>query len=781
MRRTLSTLVLLLAACSSPPAPPPAVAPSPGVSASASAAPAPRFDPARPDAAVLELLAAVPAPGPLEGALNQASRDDLTRALGHLSDEEKATLRENPHFNADIKPLLLAAMKPDDTQALHELCCRGHAWKGLRILRQQEGPAEDLAPGARRVIQWAARSFADRSARSGRPPVTAAEADRLLEVARILDHPPLEAAASALAAALEPTPTRLSAAAFAAAENLDVPAAKKHLAALKAGDTKALSPRTLPGLESEISQAEELLRLGTTQVSKENAPQAAELATRLGRDELVPKILERAGNIEGDLRAVAASVSAQIEGTSCMRLEWSREPLEVCAQLWDQNPERKAILERMDRALQGGKGHSPWALEAYLGITQILPMTYTFLGGQISSPAQFLELLGQYQKGIQKGLAAEGVSPLHRDALGLFADTLLQAATTAVNASTAGWKIDDATANRLSEQATAVLERHPRDTLAHQSALAVAMFLFRSRDTGPILRRIPDNPMLSPTRARATAFLGALRNQKDLLEDGLRSLDAPPSWLSPEYAARDHLLAAEIRAAMAPTPANLEALLTQLTTPPAHPTTPPNQPSTPPTPPDPLDQLQRLIDQAGALARLGRRAEVEPLIAQRIQDIHADTRDSSTVDLLGTLQSLVAGLMATSLDPVEQRKGMGRLQDLVFAPETNLSEAVQLYRVLVLQELLGQGRTACVTTEAGCRASMKKLKEYAEKERKALEPKVMPEQQKLLERGALLAGSNVRMSFGYNPGAGLGLTLEYTPRLLQVPPPKEVRPAKKPR
>jgi hypothetical protein len=69
--------------------------------------------------------------------------------------------------------------------------------RGSGSCASRRAPRRTSPPGARRVIQWAARSFADRSARSGRPPVTAAEADRILEVARILDLPPLEAAASA--------------------------------------------------------------------------------------------------------------------------------------------------------------------------------------------------------------------------------------------------------------------------------------------------------------------------------------------------------------------------------------------------------------------------------------------------------------------------------------------------------------------------------------------------------------------------------------------------------
>jgi hypothetical protein len=731
--------------------------PPPVASASAPAASAaPRFDPARPDATVLELLARTPDPGPLEGALDQANRDMLARALGMFSEEQKANLREAPDINEHVKPLLLAAMKPDDSQALYELCCQGHSFRALHVLH----PA--ALPGTRRLTVWAARALARRSSMPGRPPVGVEEADRLVDLARVLDQPTLEAATTALAASLEPTPGRLARAISAAATDLDVPGARRHLAALKGGDTRQLSPLTLPSLEEQIGWAEELGKLGGERVRKEDASRGAELAARLGRYDLVPPILEGV-SAEDDLRATAARITAQIQGSYCLGLEWSREPLEVCAQAWNQNIERQDHAERLERALRGGKGRSPWALEAYLGITQILPLTYSFLGGSHGSAEEFLGSLKGHNEGVARALAVEGIPPLHRDAVSLFSDVLFQGATTAVRTATAGWSVDEPTSRRFFARATSALERHPDALLAQQAALSVGMLLFRSLDTGPVLRKIPKNPLLAPTLARANAFLGLLRGQSDLREEGLKQLDASPPWLAPEHVARDRLLALEIRAALNPSPAALEALLA----------------STAPEKADALDRLQRLADQVGALIRLGRRDEAEKLVEEQIQKIHPDTADSATGDLLGVLHTVTAGLMATSPNPAEQRRGMDRLRDRMLTPEQGIAEAVRLYRAMVLKELLDQGRTHCVTSEATCRAEVKALRERTAKERKEMEGKVMPEQRKLMERGMVLAGSNMRMSFSYSPGAGVRLSLEYTPRLLLAIPPGEVRPAKK--
>jgi hypothetical protein len=757
MRRPLLPLLLWLSACASPAPPAPVLPPPPAASASAPASSAaPRFDPARPDAVVLELLARTPDPGPLEGALDPIGRDRLAQVLGLLSEEQKANLRQLPDLNEQVKPLLLAAMKPDDGEALYELCCRGHSFRALHTLH----PAP--LPGARRLTVWAARALARRSSMPGRPPVGAEEADRLVDLARVLDQPTLEAATTALAASLKPTSVRLARATSAAATALDVPAARRHLAALKAGDTRNLSPLTLPSLEDEIGWAEELEKLGVKQVRKEDASRAAELAARLGRYDLVPAILEGTST-EDNLQATAARISAQILGSYCLGLEWSREPLEVCAQAWHENIERQDHKERLERALRSSKGRSPWALEAYLGITQILPLTYSLLAGGYGSAEEFLGSLKDHNEGVTRALAAEGIPPLHRDAISLFSDVLFQGASTAIQASTSGWIVDDPTARRFLARATSVLERHPDALLAQQAALSVGMLLFRSLDTGPVLRKIPKNPLLAPTLARATAFLGLLRGQNDLRDEGLKQLDASPPWLAPEQAARDRLLALEIRAALDPSPAALEALLA----------------STDPEKADALDRLQRLADQVGALIRLGRRSEAEKLVEEQIQKIHPDMADSATGDLLGVLHTMTAGLMATSPNPAEQRRGMDRLRDRVLDPERGISEAVRLYRAMALKELLDQGRTYCITSEATCRAGMKALRERTAKERKEMEAKVMLEQRRLMERGVVLAGSNLRMSFSYSPGAGVRLSLEYTPRLLLAIPPGEMRPAKK--
>ncbi|MCS6900841.1 MAG: hypothetical protein RMJ98_14720, partial [Myxococcales bacterium] len=717
---------------------------------------APRFDPSRPDAATLELLAKIPDPGPLEGALDQADRGALAHALSMLSDKQKANLRECPDINEHIKPLLLAATKPDDKEALYELCCRGRSFRALHTLH----PAS-LA-GTRRLAIWAAQALAHRSSITGRPPVDAAEADRLADLAHVLDQSALEASASALAASLEPTPERLSRATSTATMVLDVSAARRHLTALKAGDLSKLSPLTLPALENEIAWAEELGRLGAERVRKEDASRAAELAVRLGRYDLVPSILEGVST-EDDLRATAARIAAQIQGNYCLGMEWSREPLEVCARAWLQNVERQDHVAHLERALRGGKGRSPWALEAYLGITRILPLTYWFLAGGYNSTEDLLAGLRGHHEGIGRALAVEGIPPLHRDAVSLFSDVLLQGATTAVQASTSGWRIDEPTSRRFLARATEILERHPGELLAQQAALSVAMLFFRSMDTGPVIRKIPKNPLLAPTWARTAAFLGLLRGQSELREEGLRQLDDSPPWLAPEHVARNKLLALEVRAALEPSPDLLEAILA----------------TTSPEKADALDHLQRLTDKVGALFRLGRRGEAERLLEEQLPRIHPDPADSSTTDLLGVLQTMTAGMMATSPDPVEQRRGMDRLRDRLLVPEQGLSEAVRLYRAMLLKELLDQGRAHCISSEVTCRAAVKVLRERTAKERKEMEARVIPEQRRLMERGAVLAGSNMRMSFSYNPATGVRLALEYTPRLLLAISPGEMRSGKK--
>lgn len=756
MRRLLP--LLLLAACGPSPAPP-AAPPAPVVSASASASTsAPRFDPSRKDAPLLELLAALPDPGPLDGGLNETSRQDLKRLLGTASEEQKREVLSMPDAHRTVNALVLLALRPDDVLAIEQLCCRGQAWKSLQHLRSQGGTgADDLVAGTRRLVTWAARAYARQASRPGRPPVTAAEADRLVEVSFALASPPLERAASALAVDLDPTPPRLSAAVRGAARMLDPVAARRYLEALQKLPTPYLSPWGLASLETDIANAEALLALGGPQAPADRAPQAAALATRLGRLDLLPALLDRAGPPEKDLRVALASAALKGEGAFCLGLEWTEEPQQICGIAWRQNPDRQDALALLDRAKKNGVTKDPWALEAHLGFTQILPMTHTFAGGNFSTPEEFIAVLGKHRDEIRGALEVEGVPGHQREAIPLFTETLYQAAAAAIRAQGAGWSIEEGVAKRMMDQASTLLEHHPGEAQARQAALAVAMFLFRNRDTGPLLRKIAEDPQLIPTRARVSAFVGLLRGHKDLVAEGLRALESSPGWLAPQHRARNQLLALELRAAQAPDPANLEALL-------AHVAAPFPEKS------EPLDQLQRLTEQVGVLARLGRRAEIEQVIERQLRTIEADPQDSSTTDLLAVLQTVAEAQMATSPDPVEQRKGMGRLREHVTSPEKGLAEVIQLYRVRVLHELLEQGRSYCVTSERACRGGLKELREQVKSEQKRLEGLVMPELRSWLDRGILLAGSNAKMHFGYSPRGGLSLVLDHTPRILQVPP-----------
>lgn len=769
MRRLLPSFLLTLLACTPTSAPVPLSAVPAPATASASA-PLPHFDPARPDAVVLEMLARIPDPGPVESALNEASRRDLTKALEYIESTKKAgevDLRTRQDIAEELKPLLWVATHPDDPQAVQALYSKGNTWRALRILRPQGEPSEDLLAGTRRLVTWAARAHAKVASQAGRSPVSAAEADQWVNLARVLEMPSLEAAASALAVQLEPTAARLSTSVYAAARDLKIEAAKMYLEDLRRKDLTSFEPWTISMLERDITRAEELQQLGGEQANRENAPEAASLAAHLQRYDFVEQILQRNKlNVESDLRLAVASVSSQINGIYCLGLEQAHEPQEICAAAWSQNPDRAAFSERLEHALASGKGKSPWAIETYLGITQILPLVYFFVGGQVSSQEQFLAALTRYRDGILKSLTVEGVSALQRDTISLFTDTLYKSTTAALDSASSNWKVSEANTRDLIRRAEEILQRYPQEFLAQQAALAVTMLLFRDQDTTPLLKKIPDTPRLIPARSHAAAFLGLLREDTGLVEEGLRGLEAIPAWVSPSLRPRSRLLALEVRAARSSSQTEQDALLHEVAAP---------FPETS----DALDQLQRLIERVALLARQGHQEEIEQILDKTLKNIPINKADSSTLDLLGVLQTIAESQLATSHDPTAQRRGMARLKDHLLTPEQGLAEIVQLYRVQILKELLEQGRSPCISSEAGCRGEVQTLRTKTQQELKRLEKEVPAESQKLLKRGVILAGSNAKILFSYGPRVGLSFPVEYTPRLLQILSAEQLHTSKK--
>jgi hypothetical protein len=738
-----------LPACS--PAAPAVVAPTPSASASAAA---PTIDPSRPDAALVRLLAQLPEPGPLASALNRAFSADLDAAPASPS----------------LSPLQEIAAGATGLEPLYALCCRGAASRSLRALRPAVASEEDLASTTRSLARWAGLSLAARMkdlALAGAP-LRIGDLERIDEIGLVLQEGRLRRTARETMVALDATPKNLLLAGFADSWSLDPDAARGLLARVRAQPSDPQLKASIEALEADIVLADGILKRGGAQAQGEQALDSVLPALRLGRSDLLPDLLAHSGKAPSqDLRAGLAAAVQQLGGSVCLGLEWSREPLGLCAVAWKHNPDVRQALRLLEQGEASGQGRSPAAMESYLGLHDVLPLSYWLLAGDTSSPEKVRATLMKHLDAIRSKAPESLADPGRAAALVLFADSIRLVFESALDATSDTHEPAVPALRALLERARDLQKAHPDEPLVERATLAASLVASLRVDASSLLAP-PHDPSLAFFRAHVASVVGMRFEHPEMMRDGLALLTSPPPTTPPRDRWHAALLAGELRAASRPEPVTYQSLLSVAN-------------EAPPEPATAEDRLQRLIDIIGALARLDQAQEAEQAFTEVSQQVDSLPRQGYAGDLVALLEATGEALLAAHPDQAARRRLERRLRERMANPVTDRPNPaeVRLYRAAILRSLMALD--PCAPADRVCKADREVGVRLVDLEEKTAGPLLSDPNRRLLGQGVISLGGSSNLSISFGLSAGIGIVLDVSPRLMLVPLPPSAPGKKAPR
>lgn len=730
LSRGLTTVLMLLtSACAR--TPPPTAQGNTGKASSTI-----HIDASRTDAALLEHLVTLPAPRDIASVVSEGVRGDLEGALSALSKDERGALLRGEKPAIERHPVLALMVGTSSTSAMRAACCQGSSSRELMRLREDRAPIDDLPASIRSVAKEAALTLAKEQLRAAAhgPPLSVSEAESLDQIARTLADARLSHLARAYLATQDASASRLALAASAAARDLDVQAARALLA--QAGRAKGEASVLLHDAERDLRLAEAFAQAQGEDAHGEQALTVIEAAVRLGRADLVPTLIARSSAGEGDLRIAVASVIVELGGEPCGGLERSNEPAQLCAIAWRASPTASSMQARLERAFALGKGHTPWAIETYLGLHDVLPMSLSVMGSQGSADPLVKARLSSLQTTL-----AELPSP-RGESLSLFINAL------SLSVAPQQGLMDDHV--ELLRRATSLLERAPRDPLAQRAALAVAAVLAPEHDATPLLEKLPEQDNdLANARDALLALLA------DRFERGEAAQAARARLMQAGGSAR--LLAAELGALTGASPTALAELerLARLTE----------------AGDDDVTQLQKTCDLLGALLRGGRRAEAEEVFVAMASRLGAAPQDALSRELLALFETEGYALLATSPHEPERRAAQRKLADKIERSGSSASPELKLYRALWLGQLAAEQASRCAPQATACQLDAEDDARLARRAEGESVRQLHPHAASLVRRGHLALGGSAQLSLSFSLEGGIEVQLGMRPRVLVAPLP----------
>lgn len=354
---------------------------------------------------------------------------DLLAALraqaAALPEEVRTALLSPEDPVVPLRPLLHLAAGGQALGAYEALCSTAAPGQELLELRLPTGGIADLPEIVNRASQLAAVHLLRERALdvdSDRPPSGAA-LSQLAVAARTLGLSEVELWATAEWVRREPTASRRLQLARVHTERHEVERATDILTLPEL----AKHPE-LPALVERLQAARRLRHAGAPK-SIESAIQTARDHLTLGAEGHALSALEPYANSLGTHLGYSTVLARARSGTTaCPYVNPGLGNAYFCALGWSRLGQ-EFELEALDRAWQSGVGRDAQAVEEYLGLRRVVPMTYGAVGAPpTGSPEQFLTALSQLE---QDAALASGLAP-HFKAVSALARALRTALETAL-------------------------------------------------------------------------------------------------------------------------------------------------------------------------------------------------------------------------------------------------------------------------------------------------------------------------------------------------------------
>lgn len=476
MRPTLyATAALLLAACAAPG--PSGEAPKTPAANSPSAQAVEKAPPAADE--LYTSLSALESKGSVLGALPPDVRKALEQRVDHLSAEQKRALLDANQAYAYQRPLLHLVAGGDALGAYTSLFASPAGADELVELRYESGNVGDLPPVIMLVAERAATHVLRTRAASVAPGVERKQ-EVLGEIAAaaefLRNDSVYQTALDALVREF-PDPRWAFMRAGALARQLEPQAALEALP--KATDVDAGHAKAADTLIAAARTAVEPAQTPEQGVARARALLMLDLDAE-ARETLQPFGEQRATH----LALATATLRAEAGTGPCPTLRAPLGNAPLCQAAWKEflTQERLQLLEA---AWQSGKGRDVDAVDAWLGLSHVVPLMYGFAADEKAAMAHLTELEQSAQSATSVADRYHGVALLASG---------LQAAFAASVETPPGRspEIPKAARQALIQRASKNVERAPDDAWNQASALAVAAVLIPQENTLPLLRQMND-------------------------------------------------------------------------------------------------------------------------------------------------------------------------------------------------------------------------------------------------------------------------------------------------
>jgi hypothetical protein len=210
----------------------------------------------------------------------------------------------------------------------------------------------------------------------------------------------------------------------------------------------------------------------------------ARAALRLGLTEQASETLRlEQDRADDNLAYVTTRARAQAGDGPCpgLRRELANAPL--CQTAWREF-RKSGVLAQLETAWQSGKGRDAAAVDTYLGLVHVTPLTYSLdAGGGDATPESFKATLLALE---QRAVEANSVSP-HLHGVALMAKTLRLAFTASIESKDALAAIPVVARTQLITEAAALAKSQADDTFSQAAVLAVAGVLAQVENGTPVL------------------------------------------------------------------------------------------------------------------------------------------------------------------------------------------------------------------------------------------------------------------------------------------------------
>lgn len=703
--------------------------------------------------------------GSLTESLSPRIRQMALRYVEQMDPAKKTIIQKADPELIRWHPLIVLLSGVESQDALFRVASQGMASRELVFIHAEtktDTLSKELLPSIRKLALSAASAYVRntlKNALKSSRPLGAEDAERLEVVGRVLADESLRRTAAEHQAKTESSARAHLTATYYAARAIDLASVREHLAQVPAGDDRNRLFRAR--IDKLIRHAE---RVELARNAKGDLLDAAVSAALLDRFDDASAFLNKSGvQPKQDLRAALTQFMVQTRASLCDDLDRSDPGLGLCAASWEINEKPQQLIETLRSAWATGKGRDSWTVEAFVGISFVLPGLYKFASGSGAAESAS-KLLGGLVTEVRNTLGNAPELPAEkREAILLFSDVVVSTYKALENNSSGLLRLPEQQRREFRQKAEGVMSKKSNDPWGAQAILATALVLASSEDTRDLLDGVPRHPDVGRVLAMAYSSHALRQHLPERIKKGREMLMTTRPEDTTIQRWRCQILSEELNNATNASRPSLELLLNFL------------QGELPPDVED-IDKFHYAIDLIGVLARLERWQDAENIGEQATARLLSAPPTSETRDLHAALVSAMAAVRARSNNLGERRDVARQIEQRLFTANSHIPEESLYYEALLLKVLLEKDeRSACAKNDKSCQSAVDAKLTKIDEKMASLRSNMNPTNPGLIMDSVLPLGGSAGFGINYSLEGGISLSVDATARMPLMPPLPSIR------